>query len=573
MTFQEKIDDYINTHPRQSLELALIAVCLIWQSVVCVSGIILYVLLSRVVRIQWWLILVVGVLFAAVITLAAHYSVAHPQDYLVHGFMVNKIFWKKLLGGHGWLAWTYLYQNGMVYLSGMPLFFSGLLAATDLIKDNAHQSVIKALQEGKLINERTELPEKKIEKALKQISDESETGTVLGVSKYTGKRVIIPDSYLNQIALVLGTTGSGKTITLRRFYQRAIVRGYPLVIVDGKPTTDNILWLQKLAKQYNRLFYGFNCGNYAHYDTLSNGGFTELKDKIISLKDEWENDYYRSIAEDYLQTTFEVLLQSGKAFDLKLVAECLNYDDLLIVANEIGNEVLLKRVAALEGYDHKDITGLKSHLNLLINSELGKYFMAGQNTFSLPQALAENAVVYFALPALKFPSFSKVLGKLVINDLKATIDREDHLYKRVFMVFDEFSVFAGEQVLNLVNMGRGKGVHAIFGTQGLADLNKVDNDFKNQVINCVNTILCHRLNDQDSAEGIAAWIGTRDAFTVTAQIDSRQGADGQLGSVRVNKEYIVHPEEIKQHLKTGEAFYVSKVRQIYQDKIRIKYSE
>jgi type IV secretory pathway TraG/TraD family ATPase VirD4 len=122
-------------------------------------------------------------------------------------------------------------------------------------------------------------------------------------------------------------------------------------------------------------------------------------------------------------------------------------------------------------------------------------------------------------------------------------------------------------------MGRGKGVHAIFGTQGLADLNKVDNDFKNQVINCVNTILCHRLNDQDSAEGIAAWIGTRDAFTVTAQIDARQGADGQLGSVRVNKEYIVHPEEIKQHLKTGEAFYVSKVKQIYQDKIRIKHSK
>jgi len=38
-------------------------------------------------------------------------------------------------------------------------------------------------------------------------------------------------------------------------------------------------------------------------------------------------------------------------------------------------------------------------------------------------------------------------------------------FKRVFMIFDEFSVFAGGQVLNLVNMGRGKGVHAVFGTQ------------------------------------------------------------------------------------------------------------
>lgn len=491
MTFQDKFDNYINTHPKQCLQLALIGVCLMWQSVACVCGIILYGLLSRVVRIQWWLLLGVGLLFAIAIMTAAHYSATHLHGFIIHGFIVNEGFWKKMLAYQAWVAWTYLYQQGVVYLFSIPLFFSGLLAATDLIKDNPHQSVIRALQEGKLINDRKELSEKKIEKALEQISDGSETGTVLGVSKYTGKRVVIPDSYLNQIALVLGTTGSGKTITLRRFYQRAIMRGYPLVIVDGKPTADNIMWLQKLAKQYNRKFYGFNCGNYAHYDTLSNGGFTELKDKIISLKDEWENDYYRSIAEDYLQTTFEVLLQSGKSFDLKLVAECLNHDDLLTVAREIGNDVLLKRVADLDGYDHKDITGLKSHLNLLIHSELGRYFIAGENMFSLPQALAENAVVYFALPALKFPSFSRVLGKLVINDLKATIDREDHQYKRVFMVFDEFSVFAGEQVLNLVNMGRGKGVHAIFGTQGLADLNKVDDNFKNQVINCVNTVLCH----------------------------------------------------------------------------------
>lgn len=53
-------------------------------------------------------------------------------------------------------------------------------------------------------------------------------------------------------------------------------------------------------------------------------------------------------------------------------------------------------------------------------------------------------------------------------------------------------------------MGRGKGMHAIFGTQGLADLDEVDENFKNQVLNCVNTLICHRLNDQYSAESVAA---------------------------------------------------------------------
>ena len=137
-------------------------------------------------------------------------------------------------------------------------------------------------------------------------------------------------------------------------------------------------------------------------------------------------------------------------------------------------------------------------------------------------------------------------------------------------MFDEFSVFAGDQVLNLVNMGRGKGVHAIFGTQGLSDLKKVDSEFASQVLNCVNTIICHRLNDHDSAEAVAAWAGTKDSFDMTAQIGG-DGATG-MGSVRRNKEFIIHPDSIKQNLQPGEAFYISKVGRFKAEKIKVKYS-
>lgn len=327
--------------------------------------------------------------------------------------------------------------------------------------------------------------------------------------------------------------------------------------------------MRELANKHERPFLGFNCGNYLPYDPLANGGYTELKDKIISLKDEWSSDHYRSIAEDYLQTTLEVLLQSQKPFDLKMVAECLNYDALVILVRENQDENLMKRVSNLVNYDRNDITGLQAHLNILINSEVGKYFEKNARTFTLSHAIRQNAVVYFALPALRFPSFSKVLGKLVINDLKGAIDR-NHRGSRLFTVFDEFSVFAGEQVLNLVNMGRGKGVHAIFGTQGLGDLDRVDVTFKNQVMNCVNTLICHRLNDQESAKTVANWTGTQNAFTVTAQLNTK-GNDAGLGSVRYNKEFIVHPDRIKQELQTGEAFYISKVGRFGWDKIKIKF--
>lgn len=381
---------------------------------------------------------------------------------------------------------------------------------------------------------------------------------------------MIPDQDINQVVLVLGTTGGGKTITLRRFYKRAIMKNYPLIIVDGKPDEINTNWIRKLAEQYGRKFIGFNCGNYLPYNPLAHGGYTELKDKIISLKDEWSSDHYRSIAEDYLQTALEVLLKSGKKFDLKTVVYYLNFDELANLVHEVQDEELFKRVMGLENYDRKDITGLQAHMNILIHSELGRYFEKNEETFNLLDAIQQNAVVYFALPALRFPSFSKVLGKLVINDIKAVIDRYQES-KRIFTVFDEFSVFAGEQVLNLVNMGRGKGVHAIFGTQGLADLDKVDVTFKAQVLNCANTLICHRLNDQDSAETVANWIGTHNAFNVTAQINVKEH-DAAMGSVKQNKEYIVHPDVIKQGLRMGEVFHVAKVGGFRCSKVRVLYS-
>jgi len=570
--FADKINFYIDSSPRQCLKIIVITFFMLWMSAVCILGIFLYLFLAKLARLQWWITVAVGLLMAAAIS---YFDINHfmfhvkLSEYFKQGYMCNKGFWKLMLTSPGLPALNYLFQNALSYVAGFPLLFAGLLSAIDLIKDSPHQRILGALKKGEYVADKNELSGKKIENAIKKLNDSSTDGVLLGVSMYTGSPVVVPDHFVNQVVLVLGTTGAGKTVTLRRFYRRAIEMGYPLIVVDGKPTDDNVAWLQDFAGKRNRPFYGFNCGDYSHYDPLSNGDNSELKDKIISLKDQWENDYYRSIAEDYLQTTFEALLASGQPIDLGLVVECLDYDKLCELARATKNEKLVRRVASLESYERKDITGLQAHLNILIHSAMGEYFTANENSFTLTRAIKDDAIVYFALPALRYPSFSKVLGKLVINDLKTAIDRNNDC-KRVFMVFDEFSVFAGEQVLNLVNMGRGKGVHAVFGTQGLADLNKVDENFKNQILNCANTLICHRLNDQESAETVCSWIGTKDTFTLTAQYDSKQAGVG-MGSVKLDKAFVVHPEFIKQRLRTGEAYCVSKVGEYRWEKIKVAH--
>ncbi|MCE3238538.1 MAG: type secretory pathway VirD4 component-like protein [Gammaproteobacteria bacterium] len=559
------IDDYINGHPREVLKMVLIVVGLLWQSSMVVAGLLLYGAAHFLKSKKWILYFFSGFFSLEIIWYFDQNIATFGQE----GFAINRLVWKKILSGDIWFALCYMYYKGLPYMLSVAPLFATLLWLIDAIPSNPHETILRNLGKGKHFHELAEIPERKVNQLLQKAKkEEALSGTFLGISKQTGSDLVIPDKDVNQIILVLGTTGGGKTITLRRFYQRAISKHYPLIIIDGKPSPHNVAWLQKLSEKNGRSFFGFNCGNYFHYDCLHQGGFTELKDKIISLKDQWENDYYRSIAEDYLQTAFEVLLQSKETFDLKRVAECLDHDELTNLARETGNKKLWKRVGSLESYERKDITGLQAHLHLLIHSELGQFFERDDNMFNLTDAIQQKGVVYFALPALRFPNFSKILGKLVINDLKAVIDRLNANYP-IFTVFDEFSVFAGEQVLNLVNMGREKGVHAIFGTQGLADLRKVDPVFLGQVLNCANTLICHRLNDHESAESISNWIGTKETFSVTAQISQDQGTTG-LGTVKRNKEFIIHPDWIKQNLQTGDAFYVTKIGQFRWDKVKIK---
>ncbi len=485
----------------------------------------------------------------------------------IHAGFATQYFWKVLFSYGFGTAYLFVYQQVFYYVLGFPLVFAGISGMTEWIPNATHEFELKAIRRGKAsLSNQSEF---KWKKYITHPRKQPQEGTLLGFS-VKQEAVVIPDDAINQMLLVLGTTGGGKTVTLRRFYQRAVQQAYPLIIIDGKPTEENVAWLQKKAQDHGRTFYGFNCADKHHYDPLAHGGYTELKDKLISLKDQWENDYYRSIAEDYLQTTFEVLLHLNKPFDLKTVVNCLDFRELALKARSIDDEKLKTRVLRLQQYDAKDITGLQAHLNLLIHSELGAFFERTEHTFNLEEIIQTNSVVYFALPALRFPSFAKVLGKLIINDIKAVIDRLE-TKQRIFTVFDEFSVFAGEQVLNLVNMGRGKGIHAIFGTQGLADLKRVDDNFGNQLLNCVNTLICHRLNDHESAESVASWIGTQDGFVVTAQISEDKSTG--MGTAKRNKSFIIHPDSIKQELQSGEAFYISKVNQFQHKKVKIIFTK
>jgi hypothetical protein len=391
----------------------------------------------------------------------------------------------------------------------------------------------------------------------------------IGISYSNKKAVKLTSKMFNQMVLCLGTTGSGKTELLKNIYARNILSKICCIVVDAKPDPDNIAFLKALAKKNNVPFYSFNCADYMTYDFLNNGTPTEIKDKIIGLKNEkdWDSDYYKTQAETYLQTALSILKKSKVNITLDDVIDCMDFSVLCEMLPK-HDKKLERQLSRIKDIDTKDLKGISNQLVLLANSDMGDWLSSGEGSqFTLLEAIEKKAFVYFALPSLKYPSFAKVMGKVVVNDLKTALyDKKKET--PVYAIFDEFSVFAGEQVLNLVNQGRGLGLFSGFGIQTLADLSMSSSDeFLEMFMGNINTVMCQRVNDNKTTKYISDWVGTEEIQEYSADI-SVDTFD--TGKVKHTERFLINPRELQQ-LNVGEAYMITKVGGFSFDKIKVNY--
>lgn len=401
---------------------------------------------------------------------------------------------------------------------------------------------------------------------LKKETPYASEGSLIGKSNY-GKTIFLNDKDANQHVLVLGTTGSGKTVTLSNIVESAIKRKLPLLYIDGKGDYDLAGRVCRYAQSQGRSswLFGMN-GDSVAYDPLACGGYTSKKDRIIELR-EWSEEHYKKLSEGYLQAVFKVLHALDIPTDLLSLSEHLNIKKLknLVRENErsLANTQELMDLLSIQDQASKSIESLVAEINNFTHSEIGHLLKVTEekNTLTLQKVIQQQGIAYFCLPALQFPSMSQTLGKLIINDLKATVS--EYLLQtekpKCYVIFDEFSVFAGEQILNLINMGRSVGIHAILATQSLSDIasgRKENADhFINQIVGNCNTFILHRQNAPKDAQTLAEMIGTRPSYEYTAQVSQKEAT--HMGTVRQSRGFLAHPDEIKS-LETGEAFYVSK---------------
>lgn len=456
----------------------------------------------------------------------------------------------------------FLFSVNAIAILKFTLLAAGILCGALLLFLSQRSNIQKDLSrisKGKRKKIKIHLSQKKIQKYLERVKDVFVSdGTLLGIDQYTGAPVVVKDRDANLHILAIGTTGSGKTTALSHFVKSAVDRRLPLFYVDGKGDLDFAKRIESYAKAKNVPFYLFSMvGDSVTYNPIAFGGFTSKKDRIIELR-QWSEDHYRKIAEGYLQTVFYILEKANIATDLCTLSNYLEPETLYQIARDLKDQALMDRITKLEN-KRKDIESLIAEIQNIAHSEIGHLFdCKTKNATTLKQALDEKAIMYFCLQPLAYPAYAETLGKLIINDLKALIANQlKHNIKiPIFTIFDEFSVFAGDQVINLINQGRGAGVHAILATQSLSDIErKGGKSLLGQVLNNTNNYIIQRQNYPEDAEMLSSIIGTKDEFDVTSQVSGVGGV--AVGSIRQTKQFIVHPDHIKR-LKQGEAILVNK---------------
>jgi hypothetical protein len=465
------------------------------------------------------------------------------------------------------------FKSGIIPLQGITLATLVLQIKRPLV--NTIQSIKSVIQK-KL----TKL-NKKISLNLQHCNPEPpirlQAGVMLGIDASNTKQIIIDDNELNGHLLVCGTTGSGKTVTLKNFIKSAIERNIPLIYVDGKADQRLPFEIAEICKQHNREFKLFEMEESAttKYNPLATGSFTELKDKIITMKtiDSSDGKFYQTAEGEYLQFLFKVMKKANLKIDLYTLGNYISMPKLFELISQLNPKEVDLVELQTEARDIKDrlyrnLDGIISDVNTFTKSTLGHLFDTAEvysfsdfeqvhesidesmqpleslqssrpaqtaqresvhtlksaqsqqcqqpTIINLEEDIKNGCIIYFSLNDLTYPDYASRLGRLIINDIKSVFGRiSENNPLKTFAIFDEFTTYAGEQFTTILSRTRSKGIHAIIGTQSFDTIEKMSPKLASDLIANCNTFIVHRQNSDIDAEKLADVIGKITTYDIS----------------------------------------------------------
>lgn len=268
----------------------------------------------------------------------------------------------------------------------------------------------------------------------------------------------------------------------------------------------------------------------------------------------------------------------AKVEDVKTVTldpEKLSLEDLYALLKQSMDAMTKEEAKLFERlfvrYEHKKnpfylydtSEALQTNINMLLDSELGKLFDTkdSENILDLNEIARNGDVVYVSLNGLIYKEFIVSLAQMLVgeinyfaSELYAASDRID-----ILTIFDEPASYLNESFIDTVNKGRGAGIHAIYAPQTMADIDKLGDKLKEQLVGNVNTFIVGKTNETTEVNYWSETFGTYQDIEVTDVVNQEEGYSdvgnvswqGEKGTRRDVDRFNFHPNRFRK-LRQGE---------------------
>jgi len=365
-------------------------------------------------------------------------------------------------------------------------------------------------------------------------------------------------------SLIVGKTGSGKTVTQAYLAAQSILAGQGAIVVDPKGDSAMRDVLQHAAAAAGKRFVEWTTSGPTVYNPYRHGVATEIADKALSAETYSEPHYLRQ-AQRYLGHQIRTMKKAGVPIDAASMVRYMHHKNLL----ELGKKLSAADAAPMREYVNNlstnqvaELGGTRDRLAILAESDIGRWLTPqdGDDELDLREIVAQGDVAYFQLDSDRFPLASQMVGVSVVCDLitiAASLQRT-RTQKPTLVMVDEFAAVAATEVVRLLGRGRSAGLSVVLGTQSLSDFTSADDSgaLEDQVLDNISSLVIHLQTVPDSAERLCRIAGTEQTWTTTmrthAVIGSIPTGDGTKS---LDRQFIIHPDTIK-NLKVGEAIVV-----------------
>lgn len=324
--------------------------------------------------------------------------------------------------------------------------------------------------------------------------EEMVVGTVLPVNhneiKYNMKKIELDDVVLSGETLITGSTGSGKTTTLKTILKQRIDDKRPVVFFDYKGEEDILDDIKGYAKEAGLPYYEFSARDCTFtYDPFVNLNETGKVEALMNTR-RWSMDG----ADEHYKTSMQLAIQN-------LVRE---YDKYRLENNDKSNYIVglykFSGTYRVQANEREGFANLIKSLEILLSSR-AKDLFGDEPDFSFEDD--DPFVICFSFTSAN-KALANQLSSFVFTDLMDRGTRM-HYEDKLLLCVDEFGTLESSTLIkDLLEKGRSGGVQTVFSILDLNQISMTSGEFFTQsILGTINNYIIHAGATQSTADLLA----------------------------------------------------------------------